>query len=53
MVLMVPMTPEILSPLGIAHLRETIDTVRRYYNPNLKVLGILLNRFNRRLNLNR
>ncbi len=51
--LIVPMAPEILSLLGIAQIRETIDTVRRYYNPNLKVLGILLNRFNRRLNLNR
>ncbi len=51
--LIVPMAPEILSLLGIAQIRETIDTVRRYYNPNLQVLGILLNRFNRRLNLNR
>ncbi len=51
--LIIPMAPEILSLLGIAQIRETIDTVRRYYNPDLQVLGILLNRFNRRFTLNR
>lgn len=51
--LIVPMAPEILSLLGISQLRDTVDTVRRYYNPNLKVLGILLNRYNARLLLNR
>ena len=47
------MAPEILSLLGISQIRETIETVQRDYNPNLKVLGILLNRFNSRLTLNR
>ena len=51
--LIIPMAPEILSLLGISQIRETIETVRRCYNPNLKVLGILLNKFNPRLNLNR
>ena len=51
--LIIPMAPEILSLLGISQIRETIDTVRRYYNPDLEVLGILLNRFNWRLLLNR
>ena len=50
--LIVPMVPEILSLLGIAQIRETINTVRRYFNPDLKVLGILLNKFNNRLTLN-
>ncbi|MCI9514753.1 MAG: ParA family protein [Oscillospiraceae bacterium] len=51
--LVIPMAPEILSLLGVAQIRETIDTVRRHYNSRLKVLGILLNKFNQRLTLNR
>ena len=51
--LIIPMAPEILSLLGISQIRETIDTVRRCYNPDLRVLGILLNKFNGRLTLNR
>ena len=30
-----------------------MDTVRKYYNPGLEVLGILLNRYSLRLILNR
>lgn len=51
--LIIPMAPEILSLLGVTQIKETIETVRQYYNPNLKVVGILLNKFNKRLNLNR
>ena len=51
--LIIPMSPEILSLLGIAQIRETIETVRRYYNSELEVLGILLNRYNQRFILNR
>ena len=51
--LIIPMAPEILSLLGISQIRETIDTVRRCYNSRLAVLGILLNKFNPRLTLNR
>ena len=51
--LIIPMAPEILSLLGISQIRETIETVRRYYNPQLEVLGILLNRYSSRLILNR
>ena len=51
--LIIPMAPEILSLLGVTQIKETIDTVRQYYNPRLKVIGILLNKFNARLNLNR
>ena len=47
------MAPEILSLLGISQIRDTINTVRKYYNPDLRVLGILLNKFNGRLTLNR
>ena len=37
----------------MAQIRETIDTVRRCYNSRLKVLGILLNKYNQRFTLNR
>ncbi len=51
--LIIPMAPEILSLLGISQLRDTVETVRRYYNPELEVMGILLNRYSSRLVLNR
>lgn len=51
--LVIPMAPEILSLLGISQIRETINSVRRYYNPNLQILGIVLNKFNQRFTLNR
>ena len=51
--LIIPMAPEILSLLGVSQIRETIDTVRRCYNSRLRVLGIVLNKFNQRFTLNR
>ena len=51
--LIIPMVPEVLSLLAIKQIAETINDVRRDYNPDLEVLGILLNRFNIRLLLNR
>lgn len=51
--LVIPMAPEILSLLGVTQIKETIETVKQYYNPRLEVLGILLNKFNARLNLNK
>lgn len=51
--LIIPMAPEVLSLLGVSQIKETIVSVRSYYNSRLKVLGILLNRFNPRLNLSR
>lgn len=51
--LIIPMAPEVLSLLGVSQIKETIESVRSYYNSRLRVLGILLNRFNGRLNLNR
>lgn len=51
--LIIPMAPEILSLLGVAQIRDTIETVRQCYNSRLRVLGILLNKYNPRLNLNR
>lgn len=51
--LIIPMAPEILSLLGATQIRDTIETVRQCYNSRLHVLGILLNKYNARLNLNR
>ena len=51
--LIVPMEAEVLSLVGITQLQETIDTVRASYNPELKVLGILINKFNSRLSLSK
>lgn len=51
--LIIPMAPEILSLLGISQIRDTINTVKKYYNPDLRVLGILLNKYNQRFTLNR
>ena len=49
--LIIPMIPDILSLLGISQLKETIDTVKKFYNPKLKVLGVLLTKYNGRTNL--
>ena len=51
--LIVPMEAEVLSLVGVTQLQETIETVRSTFNPHLKVLGILLNKFNIRLTLSR
>lgn len=51
--LIIPMIPEILSLLGVSQLKETVDTVKKFYNNNLKVLGILLTKYNSRLNLSK
>ncbi len=51
--IIIPMAPEILSLLGVSQIKDTIESVRSYYNSNLKILGILLNRYDKRLNLNR
>ncbi|MFW5677333.1 MAG: ParA family protein [Acetivibrio ethanolgignens] len=51
--LIIPMVPEILSLLGVSQLKETIDTVVKFYNKNLNVLGILLTKYNKHLNLSK
>ena len=51
--LIIPMVPEILSLLGISQLRETIQLVKDLYNPKIEVLGILLNRYDKRRLLTR
>ena len=49
--LIIPMVPEVLSLLGISQLKETIDLVKKFYNPNLNILGILFTKYNKRMNL--
>ena len=51
--LIIPMASDILSLVGLAQLKETIESVRSTLNPNLNVLGILLNRFSWRTHLSR
>ena len=49
--LIIPMIPEVLSLLGISQLKDTIEIVRKFYNHNLKILGILLIKYNKKFNL--
>ena len=49
--LIVPMEAEVLSLVGVTQLQDTIDIVRGSFNPDLKVLGILINKYNGRLAL--
>jgi chromosome partitioning protein len=49
--LIIPMVPEILSLLGVSQLEETVQTVKKFYNDNLEVMGILLTKYNRRTRL--
>lgn len=49
--LIIPMAGEILSLVGISQIKDTIDSIKKSFNPNLKVLGIALIRFNERTNL--
>ena len=51
--LIIPMASDILSLVGLAQLKETIESVRNTFNPNFNVLGILLTKFNRRTLLSR
>lgn len=49
--LIIPMEAEVLSLVGISQIQDTVETVRGSFNPNLRVLGILLNKYNARLRL--
>ena len=49
--LIIPMSAEILSLVGLTQLKETYETIRRTVNPNLKVMGILMTRFDGRRGL--
>ncbi len=49
--LIIPMSAEILSLVGVTQIKETIQAVRKSLNTRLAVLGILLTKYNRRLNI--
>ncbi len=49
--LIIPMAAEILSLVGLIQLQETVEGVKASVNPGLKVLGILLTKYNRRTRL--
>jgi chromosome partitioning protein len=49
----VPSQADIYSLLGIGQLHGTIQAVKKYCNPTLKISGILLTRYNRRSILSR
>ena len=49
--IVVPSLADVFSLQGMAQLNNTIQSVKKYCNPNLKVAGILLTRFNKRTNL--
>lgn len=49
----IPAQADMYSLQGIAQLQGTVDTVRRYCNPALKVRGVLLTRYNPRAILSR
>ena len=46
--LIIPMASDILSLVGLTQLKETVETVQAQLNPGLKVMGILLTRYNKR-----
>ena len=49
--LIIPMSAEILSLVGLTQLRETYETIRKTVNPDLKVMGILMTSFDGRRGL--
>ena len=51
--IVIPMSSDILSLVGVSQLKETIESVKSMFNPQLRVLGILLTKFNQRTLLSR
>lgn len=49
----VPVTADRYSLQGLSQLRDTISAAQEYTNPNLKVAGLLLSKYNSRTNLSR
>lgn len=49
----IPAQADFLSLQGIGQLHKTIGTVKKYCNPNLKVFGIVLTRYNARAVISR
>lgn len=48
----IPTEPSYLAMAGLGQLYETIDTVHKYLNPSITILGIMIIKYNARMNLN-
>ncbi|MEG1027051.1 MAG: ParA family protein, partial [Oscillospiraceae bacterium] len=46
--IIIPINADIFSLQGIAQLSETIKRIKAYCNPTLKIIGIVLNKYNGR-----
>lgn len=51
--ILIPTTAGIFATTGINQLNETVRSVHRYCNPNVKITGILFTRFNPRANISK
>ena len=51
--ILIPTTAGIFATTGINQLNETVKSVQRYCNPNVKIMGILFTRFNPRANISK
>ncbi len=49
--LIIPMSAEILSLMGLVQLKDTYETIKQSVNPQLEIMGILLTRYERRCSL--
>lgn len=49
--LIIPMSAEILSLMGLVQIKDTVEAVQETVNPRLRVLGILMTKYNKRTNL--
>lgn len=46
--ILIPVTPSPYPMAGLRQLFETLETVKQYHNPSLKILGIVINQFDGR-----
>ena len=51
--ILIPTTAGIFATTGINQLNETVKSVQKYCNPNVKITGILFTRFNPRVNISK
>ena len=51
--ILIPTTAGIFATVGISQLNETVTSVQKYCNPNVKIRGILFTKFNPRANISR
>lgn len=51
--IIIPTTAGIFATTGIKQLSQTVENVKKYCNPNLKIKGILFTKYNRRTNISK